>query len=209
LEDISEAAERVYQVLSQLLAIGEHPSERELADTLGLAVSTVNTHLNALRAAGWAHRTEGKARSFKIVGGPLHGDAHSFDLTVSAIAAGPPSPAAPIADAVDQSGYHLQDGHIFTIRAEGDSMVDKGIQSGDILTVRAQVHGTHGDIVVACILGEAGLDTGATVKQLDLSRERPRLLPANPAYAPIEADSIAIIGKVIDVSPPTVDRATS
>jgi repressor LexA len=116
---------------------------------------------------------------------------------------------APITDAVAQSGYHLHDGHLFTIRAEGDSMVGKGIQSGGILTVRAQVHGDQGDIVVACILGEAGFDNRATVKQLDVSRTRPRLLPANPAYAPIEADSIAIIGKVVDISSSTVDRATT
>jgi DNA polymerase V len=81
---------------------------------------------------------------------------------------------------VAQSGYQLQDGLLFTIRAEGGSMIGEGILSGDILTVRAQVRAEHGDIVVACILGETGLDNGATVKQLDLSHRRPRLLPANP-----------------------------
>ena len=68
----------------------------------------------------------------------------------------------------------------FTLRVSGDSMRDAGIPHGCLIVVDRSVEPRHGHIVVACIDGEF------TVKRLEQRPGRCRLLPAHPAYAPIE-----------------------
>ncbi|BBQ29941.1 protein impA' [Aeromonas caviae] len=67
----------------------------------------------------------------------------------------------------------------FYLRAEGESMTGVGIFPGDLLVVDKSLTPRHGDVVIAL------LDGGFTVKTLQL-KPRLRLLPANPAFAPID-----------------------
>ena len=67
----------------------------------------------------------------------------------------------------------------FYLRAEGESMTGVGIFPGDLLVVDKSLTPRHGDVVIA------QLDGGFTVKTLQL-KPRLRLLPANPAFAPID-----------------------
>lgn len=67
----------------------------------------------------------------------------------------------------------------FLLRAEGDSMTGVGIFPGDLLVVDKSLTPRQGDVVIAL------LDGGFTVKTLQLT-PRVRLLPANPAFAPID-----------------------
>ena len=98
----------------------------------------------------------------------------------TSVAAGFPSPAN---DYIEQS-LDLNELCIkhptatFFVKVQGDSMVDAGISSGDILVVDRALQATHGDIVVAATNGEF------TVKQLQL-RPVVQLLPCNPAYSAI------------------------
>lgn len=67
----------------------------------------------------------------------------------------------------------------FYLRAEGDSMTGLGIFPGDLLVVDKSLTPRQGDVVIAL------LDGGFTVKTLQLT-PHVRLLPANPAFAPID-----------------------
>lgn len=67
----------------------------------------------------------------------------------------------------------------FYLRAEGESMTGVGIFPGDLLVVDKSLTPRHGDVVIAL------LDGGFTVKTLQL-KPKLRLLPANPAFAPID-----------------------
>ena len=67
----------------------------------------------------------------------------------------------------------------FYLRAEGESMTGVGIFPGDLLVVDKSLTPRNGDVVIAL------LDGGLTVKTLQL-KPRLRLLPANPAFAPID-----------------------
>ncbi|TNI69320.1 peptidase, partial [Aeromonas salmonicida] len=67
----------------------------------------------------------------------------------------------------------------FYLRAEGESMTGVGIFPGDLLVVDKSLTPRHGDVVIAL------LDGGFTVKTLQL-KPRLRLLPANPAFAPVD-----------------------
>ncbi len=67
----------------------------------------------------------------------------------------------------------------YYVRARGDSMIDAGINDGDILVVDRSLEARNGSIVIAAIGGEF------TVKILEKLGRGVRLLPANPAYQPI------------------------
>ena len=78
----------------------------------------------------------------------------------------------------------------FALRVRGDSMINAGIYDGDLVIVRPQQDAPDGTIVVALVEDEA------TVKRLDRSTGRVRLVAENPAYAPIEPDHAAMVGTV-------------
>lgn len=67
----------------------------------------------------------------------------------------------------------------YFVRARGNSMIQAGIDDGDILVVDRSLTPQSGSIVIAAIAGEF------TVKQLELTKDKARLLPANPDYSPI------------------------
>ena len=68
----------------------------------------------------------------------------------------------------------------YYIRARGESMIGAGINDGDVLVVDRSVRVRNGDIIIASVAGEF------TVKRLEQTAGRVRLLPANPAFPPIE-----------------------
>lgn len=80
----------------------------------------------------------------------------------------------------------------YFVRAEGESMTEAGILSGDLLVVDKALKPAHGDIVIAAIEGEF------TVKKL-CTRPRLCLQPMNPAYSAIyvDPDDLDIFGVVI------------
>lgn len=68
----------------------------------------------------------------------------------------------------------------FFIKIEGDSMINAGMRSGDILVVDRALAPQSGKIVVALIDGEF------MVKRLKIEGKKIYLLPENPLYKPLE-----------------------
>ena len=87
----------------------------------------------------------------------------------------------------------------FYAKALGDSMVEAGIEEGDILVIDRALDPKDGDIIVAHVNGEF------TVKYLDLTKKDKgiiKLIPANSHYKPIvmhEGDVLNIWGVVSNV----------
>jgi len=67
---------------------------------------------------------------------------------------------------------------------------------GDYVVVRSQREAQEGEIVAAQL---EGVEAEATVKYFSRKGGRVRLLPANPAYEPIEGDEVTILGLVVTV----------
>lgn len=121
----------------------------------------------------------------------------NIPLFSEAVSAGFPSPAE---DYIEQS-LDLNELCIkrpaatFFVRVQGDSMIDAGIYSDDMLVIDRSIPATHGDIVIAGLYGEF------TVKELQL-RPRACLMPKNKAYSPIdipEGSELDIFGVVTHV----------
>ena len=81
-------------------------------------------------------------------------------------------------------------GEIFLLHAQGDSMEDAGIRSGDLLVIKKCDTAENGDIVVAL------LDDGATVKRFYKKNTHVVLHPENEKYNDIIAKDVAILGIV-------------
>lgn len=86
--------------------------------------------------------------------------------------------------------------HVYLLKVSGDSMINAGIDDGDILLVKEQKEFSSGDIVVADVAGES------TVKRF-ISDDKPPYLylkPENPAYDLILFTStVELKGKVMFV----------
>jgi DNA polymerase V len=100
----------------------------------------------------------------------------------AAVRAGFPSPADDYIDrSLDLNELLIQHpASTFFARAEGDSMIEAGINSGDILIVDRAVEARPGSTVIAALDGEL------TVKRIQKIGEKPFLVAANPDFKPIE-----------------------
>ncbi|MEL0638612.1 translesion error-prone DNA polymerase V autoproteolytic subunit [Marinomonas sp. TI.3.20] len=118
-------------------------------------------------------------------------------LYVDSVSAGFPSPAQDFVErTLDLNEFCVSHpASTFYVRAQGDSMIEAGILSGDVLLVDKSLTARHGDIVIACIHGEM------TVKTLEL---QPNVLlrPRNQAYKAIvitEESEFEVFGVVTSV----------
>ncbi|MBC7125405.1 MAG: translesion error-prone DNA polymerase V autoproteolytic subunit [Bacteroidales bacterium] len=98
------------------------------------------------------------------------------------IKAGFPSPAQDYIDIAFDLNKELvkNPSSTFYGRVRGDSMVDEGINDGDILVIDKSLPPTDGRKAVCYIDGEF------TLKTIRIKKDGIYLMPANPAYKPIK-----------------------
>jgi repressor LexA len=182
---------------------GYSPSQREIAEGLGLGLATVNYHVAILERDGSLHREAGQPRTLAEPGdpgSPAQGDAVDVPL-IGQIAAGGPVDAVELAeDSYALSRRLVGHGTVFMLRVRGDSMTGAAIIDGDLVVVRQQQVAENGEIVAAQLDGTATDE--ATVKTLHRAGGHAWLMPRNPAYQPIPADDAVILGKVVAVVRP-------
>ena len=185
---------------------GVPPSFDEMKEALDLrSKSGIHRLITALEERGFIRRLAHRARAIEIVKLPetLEGgggfqpavveggrperpaaalpvEASSIELPVMGrIAAGTPIEAiqqvsrniAVPASMLASSGRH------YALEVKGDSMIEAGINSGDIVVIQEQSTANNGDIVVALIEGEE-----ATLKTFRRRGSTIALEAANPAY---------------------------
>ena len=114
------------------------------------------------------------------------------------VPAGFPSPAGDYLEGkLDLNQYLIKHpAATYFVRVTGDSMVEAGIHSGDLLIVDRSLEPSDGKIVIAVLDGEL------TVKRLERRKGTLRLLPANKNYEPLEVSeqqSFEIWGVVTNV----------
>ena len=174
-------------------AEGMPPSQAEIARAFGFSgVRAAQYHLDALEAAGAIERVPGRARGIRLrvpvqqaqaalpLAAANDGDALRLPV-LGQVAAG-----APIGADIGSDDYLVLDRVLFSpspdylLKVKGDSMRDEGIFEGDLIGVHRTRDARSGQIVVARV------DDAITVKLLKIGKDRIRLMPRNPDYAPIE-----------------------
>lgn len=98
------------------------------------------------------------------------------------IQAGFPSPADDyVAESLDLNEHLMpRKEACYLLRVSGESMIGANIYDGDLLVVDRSLTPANGKVVIAILDGQF------TVKTLEKKRGKIRLLPANPAFEPIE-----------------------
>ncbi len=173
-------------------AEGMPPSQTEIARAFGFSgVRAAQYHLDALEAAGAIERLPGRARGIRLRVAPQAaqplpplGDGHADALRLPVL--GQVAAGLPIGADIGSDDYVVLDRVLFSpspdylLKVKGDSMRDEGIFEGDLIGVHRTRDARSGQIVVA------RLDDAITVKLLKIGKDRIRLLPRNPDYAPID-----------------------
>ena len=169
---------------------GYPPSQLEIATAFGFKQNvTANYHLRALEATGAIARTPGMARSIQLIGRRRATRPDQLMLPVlGRVAAGVPIGAAADLDseqrlALDRTLFSPTPDYL--LRVHGDSMREDGILDGDLVAVQRSVDARNGQTVIARI------DDEITIKRLQRTKHRIRLLPRNPDYAPIDVPTDA------------------
>ncbi len=172
------------------------PSNTEVAERFGLARSTTNRYMQELQSQGRieinGHRSiriTSEAASADTVQVPLLGD----------IACGAPIFADGTVKNMVSLPRSLTGGReCFIVTAHGDSMINVGVNDGDMVLVEAASSADEGSIVVALVGDEATLKRFRT----DRKRHKILLIPENDSYETQEYDHCIIQGiarKVISI----------
>ena len=162
---------------------GYAPSIREICAGVGLrSTASVNYHLKNLQQKGLL--TLGEKGRKRAIAAPQRPGQIPLIGTVTA--------GLPILAMENREGTISWDGDpaCFALRVRGDSMINAGIFSGDVVVVRPQPTADDGQIVVA------RLEDEATVKRLRRRNGEIWLMPENEAYAPIDGTYAQIVGVV-------------
>jgi len=85
-------------------------------------------------------------------------------------------------------------GEHYALEVRGDSMIEAGINDGDIVVIREQTTANNGDIVVALVEGHE-----ATLKRFRRLRDMIALEAANPAYETrvLRDDQVKVQGRLV------------
>ncbi|SDX98760.1 transcriptional repressor LexA [Citreimonas salinaria] len=202
---------------------GVPPSFDEMKDALDLrSKSGIHRLITALEERGFIRRLAHRARAIEIVKLPesLGGAPAGYSPRVidGGVSKGEPEAAAtagvqelpllgriaagrPI-EAIDDAPAGIGvPGHMISTRARhyalevrGDSMIDAGINDGDVVIIRETAHADDGEIVVAQVDGYE-----ATLKRIRHSGDVVILEAANPAYEPrvLPAGSVSVQGRLV------------
>ena len=162
---------------------GYSPSVREIGAAVGLSsTASVSYHLQQLEEKGLlAPSVKGRKRAVVTTSRP------GQIPVVGVVTAG-----LPILAVENREGTMAWEGDpsCFALRVRGDSMINAGILSGDLVVVRPQPSADDGQIVVARIEDEA------TVKRLQRRDGQVWLMPENDAYSPIDGSEAELVGVV-------------
>lgn len=171
------------------------PSLQEISDRVGLSKGTTSKYISAMEKKGLVERTSDRRGLIT----PTIKQMSKFHLipVVGKIACGTPILAEQnIESYISISGNFLGAGEFFVLVAQGDSMINAGIEDGDYVVIRKQNTANEGQIVVALIDGEE-----ATLKRfyIDKRKKKVRLHPENDDLKDMYYDTIDIQGIVVKV----------
>ncbi|MCU9846664.1 transcriptional repressor LexA [Defluviimonas sp. WL0024] len=202
---------------------GVPPSFDEMKDALDLrSKSGIHRLITALEERGFIRRLAHRARAIEIVKLPeamekpgfsprvIEGDRkapppgamavseiHALELPVMGrIAAGVPI------EAISEVSHHVAvpgsmlsgKGQHYALEVKGDSMIEAGINDGDIVVIREQSTAENGDIVVALVEGHE-----ATLKRFRRRGGMIALEAANQAYETrvLPEDHVKVQGRLV------------
>lgn len=202
---------------------GVPPSFDEMKDALDLrSKSGIHRLITALEERGFIRRLAHRARAIEIVKLPEAMEKPGFSpRVIDGDRTAPPKGAMPVAEvhalelpvmgriaagvpieAISEVSHHVAvpgsmiagRGQHYALEVKGDSMIEAGINDGDIVVIREQTTADNGDIVVALVEGHE-----ATLKRFRRRGGMIALEAANPAYETrvLPEDHVKVQGRLV------------
>lgn len=186
--------QRVYDSIRRYIQRhGYPPSIHELNRELGTtSTSTMHYHLQALERKGMITRQKGKQRTITVNEREQPGRLPILGRIVA---------GQPLTALEDRSEYldlvaefYQTENYVLVVR--GDSMIEDGINDGDMVIIQPTPVARNGEVVVALLDGEQ-----TTLKRFYREGSNVRLQPANAAMPPlvVPARRLAIQGRAVAV----------
>jgi repressor LexA len=186
--------------------------------------SGIHRLITALEERGFIRRLPHRARAIEVIRLPETADRRFAPRVIEGGArspAEPPRGALPIEaapaielpvmgriaagtpiEAISEVSHHVSvpgamlsgSGQHYALEVRGDSMIEAGINDGDIVVIREQTTAENGDIVVALVDGQE-----ATLKRFRRMRGMIALEAANPAYETriLREDKVQVQGRLV------------
>ncbi len=179
---------------SYYLDYGKSPSRRDTASKFKISTSKVQRYLEKLEELGEITFTENRGITTEIIS-KANSDMVSVAL-VGLITCGPLSFAEEnITEYFKLPVSLFGRGEFFALQASGDSMINAGINDGDLVLIRKQNTAEEGEIIVALV------DDETTLKRFYRDKKNKRFIlhPENEKYDDIIVDNLVIQGIVTKV----------
>lgn len=176
---------------------GVPPTMQEIANYCGLNKSTVYKHLKKMEQSGRIISQGGK-RGYLTKAPLIEVPEGDIVPIVGRIACGAPVLAQEdIEDYVKLPESIFGSGSFFLLRARGNSMIEAGIDDGDLVLIRQQSTAQPGQIIVALVND----DNEATLKRYypEPEEHRIRLQPENSSMSDIYVKHCTIQGVAVNV----------
>lgn len=166
------------------------PSCREIAENTTLQRSAVQRYLTAMSVQGMIQYDGRTIRTKRIQNS---GSQMAPVGIVGSIPCGPlMMEEEAIEEYVDLPTNLFGSGEFYLLHASGDSMINAGIDDGDMILIRKQTDARNGEIVVAYVEGE-----GNTLKRFFLTDSGVVLHPENSTMEDIKVDHCMIQGVAV------------
>ncbi|MCZ8237127.1 MAG: transcriptional repressor LexA [Leptospiraceae bacterium] len=198
MKELTDKQELVYKfITNSMKERGMPPTIREIGDEFQITAKGAYDHLKAIEKKGFIKTHKNQSRAIELTRNDALDSLPSQAITIPVlgrVAAGMPILAEenvesyiPVPDRLAKKPG------TFALKVVGDSMIDAGINDGDLAIIQKKETARNGEIVVAL------LDDEATLKVFYKESDHIRLEPRNPKLKPIKTKKAIVMGKLIGI----------
>lgn len=196
MKELTEKQDAVYKfIVNSMRERGMPPTIREIGDEFKITAKGAYDHLKAIEKKGFIKTTKNQSRAIELTRSDPFEAIPEQVMTVpllGRVAAGQPILAHENVDSyIPVPDKMAKKPGLFALKVVGDSMVDAGINDGDIAIIQKKESARNGEIIVALV------DDEATLKVFYKETDHVRLEPRNPRLKPIKTKKAQILGKLV------------
>lgn len=179
----------IYKFITTFLEdYGVAPTTADIQEEFGISKPVVRKYLIRLEEDGYIEKFGRNQIITRVTR-----DGIAMIPVAGAIACGQPSLAVQdIENYIPISKAMLGEGEFFALIASGNSMIEAGINKGDVVIIRRQSTAENGQIVAAMITND--YEATATLKRFYKENHHYRLHPENCMLDDIIVDEVTILG---------------
>ena len=199
MEALTDRQNEILDTIKKYIAQnGYPPTVREIGTILNLSSpATTHFHLNRLEKKGYIKKGKSKNRCLEILvpNEYIEKNDKAVDIPlIGTITAGNPI------EAIERPSEFLtipteiipKKSEVFALNVQGTSMINKGINDGDIVIIKRNNTAENGEIVAAMTS-----EHEVTLKTFYKEKNHIRLQPENDTMEPIILDNVTILGKAV------------